>query len=522
MLAVAVLVAWAASTLIRRTPVGALATALWSFYAVAAVLSRWLPALHSPYYALGLLAVAACWLAARGAMERHYDVPEEAFGWLMRGISLAILVGGLLAETFALDPTAGAMALLTGALALEFAADAALSGPAVSAAIASAAAVLAGGLAGLYPRESVNDGALAATATGAVLAVVGIVLRANWRPKSYWLAVGAAGAATVATGLGADGWPLAGALALTAVAWTAAAFATRIQYLSLPGGATIFATVVASLTAADASPWVSLGVLCVTGVVLGVPAALPETGREGGHARVGKGFALAGLLGLGYVISQVVLADMFGWVFVDTFTWVHLGSHGIAVAYVVAGAYVVAQAVLWKLEWALYAGSVLILLATCTELGAWHFTTTQLYTSAVALYLVGMGAVYVRQAPGRTVPRPLDVATVAIGMGIPALIAITSPAGSDGFTSLVWALLLALLGVGAGIAFRVKSYLFGSAGLLVIVVGWRSFAYLASVWWLVLGLVGTAMLVIALTWERQRQVLSATQQRLKDGFEHWR
>ena len=56
----------------------------------------------------------------------------------------------------------------------------------------------------------------------------------------------------------------------------------------------------------------------------------------------------------------------------------------------------------------------------------------------------------------------------------------------------------------------------------MVVALWRTASYLAQFWWVVLGVIGIAMLVIALSWERQRMLLSDTQRRLRDGCEDWR
>ena len=520
-LAAWILVAWAATCLIRREPVPAFATALWSLFTMASILAWAFPSWNSAYYALGLLGVATCWLAVRTSVAHYYGVSRDAWGWTMRAISLVILIVGALMESLAPDQSLEATALLALGVSAVFALDAVFAGPPVSASIAAVTAVSAAGLGGQSARELANDASLAAAGAGAILAGLSVALRDRWALAS-WFAIGAAGAATLVVGAGASGWPLAGSLALVTLAWAGATATSSEQYLALPAGVALFGAAVVGVSVVDPASSAALVGLATVACMLGVPAAFKATGRGGAYGRIGQSLALAGLIGLAYLIVQVSSNGALDWVMNDSPRWTGFNEHTLAAIFLIAGAYVVAQSMFWKVEVALYAGWALFLIAVCVELGAWDFTTVQFYTSAIALYLAAMGAMYATRVPGRRVPKASDIATVAVGVGFPALVALGSPMGSLGFKDLVWAVLLALVGITAGIALKVRAYLFGSAGALVLVVGWRSFAYLASVWWLVLGIVGTAMLVIALTWERQRQVLSATQRRLQDGFEHWR
>jgi len=123
--------------------------------------------------------------------------------------------------------------------------------------------------------------------------------------------------------------------------------------------------------------------------------------------------------------------------------------------------------------------------------------------------------------PGRGVPPALDIGALLVGLGVP-LAGALSGWGPEAFAHTAWAIGLSLAFIAFGIGVRARAYLFGGTGALALVAAWRTMTYLAEFWWLVLGLIGMAMLVIALTWERQRMMLSETQQRLRDGLEHWR
>ncbi len=522
LLAVAVLVAWSLSCLIRRGAFVAFGAALWSLYATAALCAWAFPELTSPQYALVLLGVAGAWIAVRGQVERFYRAPAEGFGWTMRAIAIALLAGGVAAESLRRDPSVESMAALAFGFSMVFLLDALFAGPRASAAIAGAGGVVAAGLSGLAIRELAGDAGLAASGAGLALATIGAALRDRWTHNAQWLAVAAAGAATIASAMGPTGWPLVGALAMGAVAWCAAALSGREQALTFPAGLLSFAAVVAGVSAVDASPLVTIVVLGVAAGVLGLPTAFSDMGSGGRFARTGQALALAGLLGVGFLVVTGVAGELASDVLYRVPQWAEFGRQGVALCFVIAGAYVIGQSYLWKYEFASYGGWALLLASVCVELTAWDVIAIQAYTTAVAAYVAAMGYLYASRGTDRSVPVPIDIATVAVGVGIPALIALTAPMGAAGFSDLVWAVGLALTSIAAGIALKVRSYLFGAAAALVVVVGWRSFSYLASVWWLVLGLVGTAMLVIALTWERQRQMLSETQARLRDGFELWR
>lgn len=522
LLAVGVLVSWALSCLIRRRPFAAFGTALWSFYATASLCAWLVPELASPVYASVLLVVAGAWLAARWQVERFYHAPAEAFGWTMRTIAIALLAGGLVAESFRSDPSVGSMAVLALGFSAVFLLDAVFAGPHASAAIAAAGGVLAAGIGGLSVRDLADDAGLAASGAGAVFAFAGTALRDRWAPKAQWFAVAAAGSATVAAAMGPTGWPLAGALVIAAVAWCGAAYAAREQALAFPVGLLSFATVVAGVSAIDANPWWTIAALGLTAAVLGVPSALSVTGPGGPWSRTGAALGLAGLVGAGFLVALGVASELASEVLYEMPGWMEFGLHGVAVCFALAAVFVIVQSHLWRFESASYGGWALLLVAICVEFSAWDVAAVQAYSTAIALYIAAMGYLYASRETTRSVPVALDIATVIVGVGIPTLAALSAPMGAAGFSELVWAVGLALIAITAGIVLKVRAYLFGAAGALVVVVGWRSFSYLASVWWLVLGLVGTAMLVIALTWERQRQMLSETQQRLKDGFEHWR
>lgn len=517
-----VLACWAAASLARRGPLFASVTTAWSFFTLAALVAWAVPSAHSTAYALTLLLLAAVWLAKSAAMERFYRIDRTIFSWVMRGVALCLIAGGLLAEMFyysTIGSWHGAILVLGGALV--FSADAAFEGPVVSASTASVLAVIAAFLAGCRGGGAYGTAIVASTAVALLLSATGAWLATLKVRQAVWVAAAAAGAGTLACVAGTAGeWALPGGLALATAAWVAVGFCAREPRYSLVAGLTVFAAVATAIAAVNPTGWVTLVALGCTGIALGSVAMLPGAGPGDSHSGLGAGFSLAGLLGLGWLAAIGWLG--WSWTSTSAQNWMHIGQQGLVVSLLVLGAYVVVQATRWRLEPGLYAGYGVLLLAAFAEFGALDMGVTEWYSTALGLYLIAMGYLYASQQGSRTVPFAIDLAAVLVALGVPTWLTVVGGAGSASFTHTAWAVLLALAFVAAGIVLKVRAYLFGGAAALTLVTGYRTITYLAAFWWLVLGLIGTAMLVIALTWERQRLLLSETQRRLKDSFERWR
>jgi len=518
----AVLACWAAGSLARRGPLFASTTVAWSFLALAAFAGWRAPEAHSTTYALSLVLLAAIWLSVRTPMERFYGLDRHVFGWAMRGVILVVVAGGLLAELFfhsTIGSLHGAALLLGGALV--FAADSAVAGPALSASVAAVLAVFSAYLAGARPGGVVDREVVMAAAAALLLSLAGAGLRMVRAPQATWLAVAAASAGTLACVTGALGeWPLVYGLVMVALCWVAAGFAAREPSLSGAVGLAIVASATSALAAVDSSGWVTVVVLGATGFALGTVAfASREAGPEGSHRGLGAGFSFAGVSGLTWLVSLAWLGDLgYG----PIGSWSAITEQGLVVCLLVLGAYVVAQALLWRIEPGLYLGFGIFLLAAFAEFGVSERSSAEWYSTAVGIYLISMGYLYASREVSRTVPLGIDIAAAVVALGIPVQLSLASAWGADSFTHTAWAVGLSLLFVAAGVVLRVRAYLFGGAAALVMVTGYRTITYLAAFWWLVLGLIGVVMLVIALTWERQRLLLSETQRLLKDSFENWR
>jgi len=532
-----VLIAWALATLATRRARDAVGTSLWSLYSLAALLAWAAPGLQSALYATALLAACATWFSARKGMARFYRVDGELFGWLYRGLAGLIVLGGLGAQAFYFggDPLWTGAILLVAAAAF-FAADAALDGPSASAVVAGVAGTGAAFLAGhaLSVASTPKTGALAVlaaspatlaavTAAGgaALLATAGALLRRWFEPRSGQVALSAAAFATVLSAYAIEEPSrAAAAFALLAIAWVAAAVALRAQPLAGIAGLSAFASALALVAAADGSPWLTVVVAGIACILLNAPAFVRPLGPGSEHARVGLSFSAAGLVG---VVGLIALGAPYALSLasLEASGWLAFGQHEVAVLLAIAGAVVLAQGVRWKAEAALYVGFGVLLLALFAEMSALSLATAELYSTPLALYLIAMGYLYAWRVPGRGVPLGLDIGALLVGLGVP-LSGALSGWGPEAFSHTAWAIGLSLAFIAGGIGGRVRAYLFGGTGALALVAAWRTMTYLAEFWWLVLGLIGMAMLVIALTWERQRMMLSETQQRLRDSLEHWR
>ena len=518
-LAAAILALWVAAAMTGRDPETAIGTAAWSIYALAAVLAASLPAQHSGFYASAILVLAAGWLFARGLLQRYFRVDAEQFGWAMRVVMLATWGGGLVAESyFFARATSWSTLALSAIVCVVFTGDALLADEPISAAVAGVALVFAADRFGWLVRGPGPDAMLAGVAAVAGAGVAWVIRRA-WGDRARALALASAVALTVACLPRAPGYWAAGALALAAVAWALAA-ATAWEQLAFASALAGLASLGALLSVAGRPGWVTVALFGVAALVLGVPSVYPATRKGGPHEVVGTSLALAGGLGLTW-LAFVGAASRYS---LSTAGWLDIGRHGFAIALLLLGAFVVSQAAVRRIEPLLYVGCLLVLGALFSELRALRFTTPELFSTPTALYLVAMGYLYQwwDEQPPRVYPVVLDLGAVVIGLGVPVVLALTNTIGQPMVEHTAWAIGLSLATIGAGVLARSRTLLFGGAAALAIVAGWRTLSYLAELWWLVLGLIGIALLVIALTWERQRQLIGETRALLRDGFENWR
>jgi hypothetical protein len=505
-----VLAAWAAASLIRRRPWFAVGAVVWSFFTLSAVLAWSLPELHSASDATALILLAGVWLAARRFLGRFYGVSEQVTAWMMRAFALLFVTGGLVLEVLdhGLPMTWQGVGLAVAA-AVFFFADAIFDGAEVSAGLASALTVLAVYLTG--HRDGVTPGQLALAIGGAsaVLGVAGAVLRDIWPRRAVWLAAAApVMALSFFSAAAGSTWAFAGGVLLWALAVAAAGVASREEFATLiVGFAVLFAVGVGLSVVAPAWP-VTVAAFAVASIVFGALTLLPALSPEGPLRASGAWLVLSGAAGLLWlVVCGLSLAPTF--LFGSLEGWTHLGLQGLAISLLLLGVYVVVHAVRWRVEPMEYVGWGALLLGVLAQLRASEFTGVELYTTPVALYAAGMGYLYAWRHPERGVPIALDASTVLVGLGTPVLRTLMGIEG-DVFTHLAWAVGLSIIAIVAGIGLRVRWYFFGGITAIVVATGWRTIIYLAGVWWVILGVVGVAAIIVALTWERQRALLSGT------------
>ncbi|MDP2232907.1 MAG: hypothetical protein Q8K89_04670 [Actinomycetota bacterium] len=506
----------------------------WSFWTIAAIAAWAWPELHSATYALALLGLCALWHYPREPFCRLFGLNATAHAWAMRGLSLIIVAVGVMASAAFFDVAAWETVVLLAAAALWWFADAALTGPSagtgVAAALAVAAAAVAGDVASAGSPAPHTPGyvgfpALAGAGKGAGIAALAAIVRRWWPRHAAAAAVGAAIAATLAAATAAsESFSLAGAFALAAAAWALTAYATAAPVLALAAALLGEGTLIAVVDASHAAGWVTALATSVYAFALLTPSFLVHTraglGPPPPAARLVRTLAAGGLLALVFLTALRFLSP------VPTPTWLHMSGHTAAALWLALAVYLVASSAVYRIDIGLYVGAGVGVIALWTETRALGIEQIEAFTLPLALYLVAMGYLWVARGraggSARTIPPVLDIAATFVGVGIPALLSTSGPDASVVSAHAFWAVGLALLAIGGGVTLKVRAYFFGGVAALVWTAFWRSVTYLVAFWWLILGIIGVAMLVVALTWERERMVAAQTRARVRDTFVGWR
>ena len=201
--------------------------------------------------------------------------------------------------------------------------------------------------------------------------------------------------------------------------------------------------------------------------------------------------------------------------------WTEIGLGGVALTLAVLGAHLIVQGARWDFEPAFYAGGLAWVFGAWSALGWADAATPELYSTPLAVYLVACGYVSSAVSPSRRYRFVLDGAAVVVGLGYPLMLALAATT-SDAGNHALWVLGLSVVAIAGGVVAKSRWYFFGGTAALVIVAAYRSFVVLAEFWWVLLGLLGVAMLVVALTWERQRIIVADTRSWLRRSFEGWR
>lgn len=519
----AVFVAWVVAVLATRNPAFLFGAAVWSLVPVweagGLAFGDRLPAVR-----FGLLLVtAAGWLGASSSVGGLVDQPVRTpLRWSARAVMLLAVVAGCAAElsivTTGAWGTLGAALLALLAAALFLLDGIALRTPA-SLSAASGLAVVSGALAGgSFPTRYAEQFAIAGSTTGALLAVSGAALSRFAERYGSYMALPAA-FVTAIVSLAAMGEPPALVLAfsIATVTWVAAAIASE-RWLAFIAAMTGLAAVVSAMWWAAGPPLVTSVVVGGASMALASVALLTRRPVDRPEPVVPLALAAAGLIGL----LGLVATGFFAEVLVVSASWWAVSGHALALSLAMLGATGVLLAWRFDVEFAYYAGWAAILLALWVEFGLADVAYVEFYSTSLALYLVAMGYLATRLVPERPYPAAVDVAAVFIGLGVPIQ---ASVGGFPPDTALVHSLIaiaLSLVSIAAGVVAKVRVYLFGGAGALAGIAFYRSATVLAENLWAILFLVGMMLLAIALTWERQRSVVSSTREALARSFEQWR
>ncbi|MBI5232179.1 MAG: hypothetical protein HY876_08455 [Coriobacteriales bacterium] len=311
--------------------------------------------------------------------------------------------------------------------------------------------------------------------------------------------------------------PLALAWLAISACWVAASIVLRLEEILALAGLTLFAAGLTAVAVLELPAGVTLAVAGIVAFGLLAPSFTRTYGAEGTSSRSGAALAASAFAGL---ISVTVLA------FASTQTdmgaeWMRFGDNGLAVSLIVLGAWTLAFARAWKSRLAWRVGPLAFVLALWVWLGAADVRSYEAYGVPLAAYLAGLSWDIARRGePGEAVLTDLGAAAALLVP--PILSAWTATDPSVEWLHSAVGFMLGLTAIAGGIALRVRSYFFGGVIAVALIAMWRSSGFLTQWWWIVLGLVGCGMLVIALTWERQRHVLVEAGGALKATLSTWR
>lgn len=523
LVALAVLGSWLVSWVIGRRKETRFAGSVWSYFALASVLAWAYPDRLPADYALPFVALAGVWYASYGVPGPTDREPvAEAARCAARGVALAsVLVGTTMTYDIFNAVSWGCVALAFSA-AILFAIDSALTRSLPTSMVSAGLGVLAAALIGpaaivtAGPAEFVRWWALSAAAGAVAIAAGALGVRTRERQVGAGvvsLTASAIGSLFVVASILYVGlsWEHVWApFALLSLAWSATAVRTD---RALIGAAAISAWVaaVAALTGAEVSPWA----LLVSAVAAGAACCAAPLIRRVAY-RAAAACSAAGIAMLAFS-AAIALAGEFSGV---PAAW-SVGRQGLVFALVVLAAGVWVTGVRWDREEAGYVAGALAVLAAWVELDAVAVRWAAAFSTPAAVYLSACGYAYRRFKAQREYPVALDVAAVLVGVGLPILAAL-DPAEGEALVTVMLAFGVCGLALLAGVLLKVRWYLLGGAFGLVAIAFYRSLVLFAYFWWIPIGAAGLIMLVVALTWERQRMLVTDARRWLSASFEGWR
>lgn len=507
---------WFAAARIRPEGGAGVAVIAGSFYTLAGLLGWLAPGWHSALYASALLSLVVALTVLQTPVARYLRLMPEFIGWWMRGLGLLIPLGGIAATLVFFDLQAWQVALMIALTSALWLTDALIAEEnRWGLIVASLSAVLSIAVAAWWLGDTTREPETfsVAGAVAALLLASPALLRkasAGWR-DAWPLGSALAASLCAAVSLAGDAGFSAVVLALGALVWAICA-AKVLPELTLAAGAFALGAVYFALSALDGRPvWTILAILAVSAIAL-APSFLLDPAQSSRRSRHTVSLALVSIAA---PLSLIVVAGL------DGSGWLAIGDQGLVVAWLALGVAAIGAGVAHRFEPVVYAGGACLVVAAWVELSALDISHVEPFALSLAAYVAWIGARISRRTAVKP-PLVTDIVSTAIALVPAALAAVFTGLAEQAFTHILWAIGLALAAIALGIVMRVRSYFFGGSAALVFVALGRSWTFLVAFWWLVLGVIGVAMLIVAITWQRQQLLLAATQRRMADTFGAWR
>ena len=505
-----VVLCWLAAAAIKRQP-GALGAMAMSIVLLALTLDALQvsgpPALRALYY----VALAVVWAAAAPVVDRTTTLPRAALLVAARIFLACAVAVAIFADAAVGNFPSWQEALLLGIAAALYAVDAHRSRSPFLLGVGAFFTVMGAGVLGGWHAEAVG-GAIAGGAAALVFALGTALARRSPCAGRWpsWIAA-STGLAVALTAL-AEPAALAIALALVAFAFAAACVSSaRLELLTIPGVVAIGA-VLAVLAHFDRPEWLTVAVMAASAFALLAPALFTR-GAVPALDRVGRALGITGVIAAATLVLIALLGGPLG---AQMPEWASLGQSALALSVAVFGAALLAYFIAFDGEATLYTGVAALIAASWIGLGATPNPRIEWFSALGSVYLVWCGYRWASRDPGRTVPLATDIAALVVALGVPA-VALLDPGASPSaeWAHTWWALGLGVAAILVGRLLRVRAYFFGGIAIMVWLAVVRSWA---EWWWLVLFLVGTAMIVFVVAREwRQRMI-----EDVRDTLGMWR
>jgi hypothetical protein len=515
----AVLVLFAAAAILgasvlhrRPAVVGAMIVSLYGLWILLDVAA---PALRAPLRAIWLIVATGAWYLAANVLERVTGA-ERALTRMAARLSVALLfMTAVLLDAWYVGLPTWQSAALLGALAMWFLADGLLDRTAVYFGVAGAAAVAAIAMWGGWHADG-GFAAMVGSLAALGIAAVGLLVRrvrglAVWAP---WAAV--AVAVVVAPVAWSDAGALAFGLAACAAAASVAAFSSGWIEGVLIAGVLAASAMLAALANANVTAWSTTGAMIALAAVMLLPSFVLDTDEKSVVGRTVRALCAAGAISIVMLVAVGIGARDLWY---DVPAWMALDRNALAVSVATLGAYVLGASVAHDLENGLFVGVFFLLSAYWLKLGDLDRPPIEYFTVPASVYVAWCGYRWARLHPSRPFPVLCDVGAAALLL-MPSAYALNAIGISAALAwqHTLWGIGLAIAGIALGVVLRVRVYFLGSVFALIYIAFVRTWTYLVEYWWVVLGVVGIGMIIVALARELRRQMVTG----VRDVLEGWR